>query len=83
VKFHKGKKPRKQKSPRTHRTRKDPFEDAWTKVRGRLELDPTKTANDLILELIAEEGLLRAGFCPERGAKYYAMLANKIGDDLA
>lgn len=54
-KFHRGKKPRKPMPPRTHRTRKDPFESAWSAVQLRLELDPTRTAKDLLLELIKED----------------------------
>lgn len=53
-KFHRGKKPRKPMPPRKHRTRKDPFEHAWPTIQRRLEIDPTRTARDLLGELIAE-----------------------------
>jgi hypothetical protein len=53
-KFHRGKKPRKQMSPRTHRTRKDDFETVWGDIQRRLEIDPNRTAKDLLSELISE-----------------------------
>jgi hypothetical protein len=55
INYRKSKKPRKQMATRTHRTRKDPFEDAWAAVQHRLELAPTRTAKDLLNQLIEEQ----------------------------
>lgn len=55
INFRKTKKPRKPMAPRTHRTRKDPFESCWASIQLSLELDPTKTAKDILLQLIQEE----------------------------
>jgi len=58
-------KPRKQMGPRTWRTRKDPFSNAWCKIRMQLELNPECTAKSLLDALIKEDsdqfsiGLLR------------------------
>lgn len=52
--FHRGKKPRKPMAPRKHRTRKDPFEHVWTTVQRKLEIDPNRTARDLLAELIED-----------------------------
>src|SRR5262249_32351631 len=41
-------------APKTHRTRKDPFEQEWDKVQRRLEIDRNRTAKDLLSELITE-----------------------------
>lgn len=54
INFRRSKKPRKQMAPRKHRTRKDPFADAWPDIQLRLQLDPTRTAKDLLKQLIEE-----------------------------
>jgi len=42
-------KPRDKRSlPRTCRTRKDPFENAWPDIKFKLQLEPHCTANDII-----------------------------------
>lgn len=55
INYRKTKKPRKQMAPRTHRTRKDPLEDACATSQLRLELEPTRIAKDLLNQLIEEE----------------------------
>lgn len=55
VNYRKSKKPRKQLPPRNHRTRKDPFEEAWPLIKSRLEMDPTRTGKSLLLQLIEED----------------------------
>ncbi|MCG6202888.1 hypothetical protein KSO91_16910, partial [Psychromonas antarctica] len=40
------------KSPRTWRTRKDPFEDVWDEIRLRMELAPENNAKKIILWLM-------------------------------
>lgn len=52
VNFRRTKKPRKKMAPRTHRTRKDPFETAWSEIQLKLELDPSRTAKELLQELV-------------------------------
>lgn len=49
VHIHKRKYHRTAKSlvPRTYRTRKDPFEDVWEEVKGRLEEAPERTAKSM------------------------------------
>lgn len=43
------------KPRRDWRTRADPFEDVWLELRGRLVLDPDRTAVQLLDQLIADE----------------------------
>lgn len=45
-------KPRKSSSPRTWRTRKDPFEEVWGKLIVDLQFNPQNTAKNLLLPLI-------------------------------
>ncbi len=47
-------KPRKKAGPRTWRTRKDPFQETWSKLRLQLELNPERTAKNLLDGLINE-----------------------------
>ncbi len=54
VKYSRRKPPRKPSKPRTRRTRKDPFENSWTLVKHRLEINPTQTAKGLLEELVSE-----------------------------
>jgi hypothetical protein len=42
---------RKPSVPRTWRTRKDPFVDVWGQIQLQLDLDPSRTAKELFLEL--------------------------------
>ena len=42
------------KPRRDWRTRRDPFEDVWLELRGRLEVDPDRTAVQLLEQLITE-----------------------------
>jgi len=51
---HIDRKPRKPMPPRVHRTRIDPFADSWETIEARLQLDPTTTAKDLMVELVNE-----------------------------
>lgn len=55
INYRKSKRTRKQMAPRTYRTRKDAFEDAWATLKHRLELEPTRTAKDLLTQLIEEQ----------------------------
>jgi hypothetical protein len=48
-------KPRKSLAPRTWRTRKDPFEHVWAKIKLRLELNPQCGAKALLDELMKED----------------------------
>ena len=43
------------KKRRDWRTRKDPFEHVWLELRGRLELDPDRTAIQLLDQLTTEQ----------------------------
>lgn len=52
VNFRRTKKPRTKMAPRTHRTRKDPFDTAWSEIQLKLELDPSRTAKELLQELV-------------------------------
>ena len=47
-------KPRKKTGPRTWRTRKDPFQETWSKLRLQLELNPEHSAKNLLNGLINE-----------------------------
>lgn len=55
VDLSKRKKPRKPMPPRKRRTRKDPFEEVSESIELQLKLSPTKTAIDLLKELIKVE----------------------------
>ena len=48
------KKPRKKLEKRTWRTRKDPFENVWDRIRLQLELNPELTAKSFLENLIKE-----------------------------
>lgn len=50
--YRRTKKPRKKLGPRTYRTRKDPFEHAWSGIRFKLELNHHQTAKELLEKLI-------------------------------
>ena len=50
--YHKKDKVDFRKSPRTYRTRKDPFENVWDEIRLRLELAPETNAKKIILWLM-------------------------------
>jgi hypothetical protein len=52
--YRKTAKPRKELSTRTWRTRPDPFENEWDKIKLKLELDPERTARSFLDDLIAE-----------------------------
>lgn len=52
--YRKTTKPRKELGTRTWRTRPDPFENEWDKIKLQLELDPTRTAKSFLADLIAE-----------------------------
>ena len=47
-------KPKQALEARAWRTRKDPFDQVWNKIRIQLELSPEKMAKNLLAELIAE-----------------------------
>jgi hypothetical protein len=51
---HNERKTRKPMPPRLHRTRIDPFADSCITIEARLQLDPTRTAKDLMVELVNE-----------------------------
>jgi len=42
---------RKTSAPRTWRTRPDPFADVWGQIQLQMEIDPSRTAKELILDL--------------------------------
>ena len=50
--YHKSKK---QKPPRDWKTREDSFSTVWSQIRIKLELDPDRTASDLLNELMQEK----------------------------
>jgi hypothetical protein len=49
--YRKSKKPR---APVTWRTHKDPFENVWSELKLKLEINPNHTAKGLLIELIAK-----------------------------
>ena len=48
-------KPRKELGIRTWRTRSDPFENEWDKIKLQLELDPSRTAKSFLDDLITRK----------------------------
>lgn len=53
--YRKTTKPRNELSSRTWRTRPDPFENEWDKIKLQLELDPTRTAKSFLDDLITKK----------------------------